>query len=108
MSKLENLNNQKLFRMLAIAGIIYINILLIIIFSSYFQTKANLTNPLIPKQLIDISFEQNAVKGMILSSGLLILLVLKFAKQNFFTSIGSFILLLAYLFVDHSIDFSAM
>ena len=96
----ENLNDKKTIKILSIATILYINVLLIFIFAAYFRNKMNLTNPLIPKNLVDLSFEKYALKGLILSCGLPVLFLLKFWKKNFAVVVGSAVLALIYTFLE--------
>ena len=104
MNKLIEVNQLKSTNIISIVLILYINILMVSIFAQYYTNKFNLENPLIPRELVTVMFEPYAKKGFILASGLPIILILKFIKQNLLVIIGALILIAAYYFTNHSID----
>ncbi len=70
-------------------------------FCQYYSMKLNFTNPLIPEKLIEIATKPFLDKAMILSVGIIVMVIMKFFKRNFFAlCIG--LLLIAYsIFSNH-------
>ena len=62
----------------------------------------NLKNPLISQELISDLFTPYADVGFILSIGLMLILVLKFFKQNLIVIIGALILIGFYYLADYN------
>lgn len=82
LEKLREVNRSRSTEIAAKVLIVLTIIYLLSVFCFYFQTKLNITNPLIPKYLITYVFDPYAFKGLILTIGLLIAVILKFVKQN--------------------------
>ena len=101
--KIDRINQLRITEGFSIGFIVFLNLILVSIFAKFYQIKFNLDNPLIPKDLIVLAFEPYAKKGVIVSCGLLIVLTLKFLKQNLFVIIVSLILISIYLFTNHHI-----
>lgn len=80
--KLNLINRQKNIEIIASVLILVAIILLLNVFAVYYSTKLNLSNPLIPKCLAFEIFEPYALKGIILTIGLLIATILKLFKQH--------------------------
>ena len=74
----RNVSTEKAASGLTILALLH----LINVFAFYYKTKLNLANPLIPKYLAFELFEPYAVKGIILTIGILIATFLKLFKQN--------------------------
>jgi hypothetical protein len=74
----RNVSTEKAASGLTILALLH----LINVFTFYYKTKLNLANPLIPKYLAFELFEPYAVKGIILTIGILIATFLKLFKQN--------------------------
>ena len=92
----------------AASGLIILALLhLINVFAFYYKTKLDLVNPLIPKDLAFELFEPYAVKGTILTIGLLIATFLKFFKQNLIVIIICFIAIALYHFTRFEPNFTA-
>ena len=90
----RNSNTEKTASFLIILALLH----LINVFAFYYKTKLNLANPLIPKYLAFELFEPYAVKGIILTIGILIASFLKFFKQNLIVIlVCAMIILLYYL-----------
>ena len=102
--KLQKLNQSKGASIGSVCVILYLNLLLVLIFIQYFQNKAALNNPLIPREIVDVTFEQNARKGLILSIGFIVILLLKFTKQNFLAILAWIIVIAIYNFTTHIIE----
>ncbi len=98
---ISNANKLTAINVLAFGLIVVIHILLISVFVKYFQIKSGLNNPLIPRSIIDYSFQPYALKGLILSFGLPVILLLKHMKQNILVVIGGITILVTYAFTDH-------
>ena len=101
--KIDRINQLRITEGFSIGFIVFLNLILVSIFAKFYQIKFNLDNPLIPKDLIALAFEPYAKKGVILSTGLLIVITLKFFKQNLFAIIVSLIFISIYLFTNHHI-----
>lgn len=71
---------------------------LIWIFASYYRTRWNLSNPLIPKELADYAFWPFALKGLILSVGLPLALAFRLSGQNVASVVVSLISLALAVF----------
>ena len=90
----RNVSTEKTASILIILALLH----LINVFAFYYKTKLNLANPLIPKYLAFELFEPYAVKGIILTIGILIASFLKFFKQNLIVIlVCAMIILLYYL-----------
>ena len=74
----RNVSTEKTSSGLIILALFY----LVSVFAFYYKTKLEIVNPLIPKYLAYELFEPYAVKGIILTIGLLLATTLKFLKQN--------------------------
>ncbi|WP_158611967.1 hypothetical protein, partial [Flavobacterium macacae] len=103
MIRIEKYNESK-----AIKGIIYACISLVILFAGatfaqYYSTKLNLTNPLIPEDLVQMSLKPYLIKGIILVSGLVGVFALTFYKRNILALVLAIILIVYYLFSNHYI-----
>ena len=105
MIKLNELNEKRITNVFAILSLLYLNLLLISIFAEYFYTSLSLTNPLLPESLINIVFEPYAKKGLIISLGFPIVLLLKFAKKNLLAILGVIFIVALYFSVNHVIEF---
>lgn len=101
LQNIANANNLRAVNILAFGLIAVIHILLISIFIKYFQIKSGLNNPLIPRSIIDYGFQTYALKGLILSFGLPVILLLKYMQQNILVVIGGITIIVSYTFTDH-------
>lgn len=106
LEKLNLLNNKKQTIILANALILLLIFHLLYIFSVYYSTKFNFNNPLIPKYLAFEVFAPFAKKGLFITLGLLLILPLKFFKQNFFVAVLCIITFVIYYLTSFEPDFS--
>ncbi len=72
-------------------------------FSQYYSMKLNLINPLIPKDLVQKLVKPYLIKGIILLSGLAIIIVSTFYKQNLIALVLAILLITYYIFSNHYI-----
>lgn len=79
---------------------------LIFIFLIYCSVKLSYRNPLIPKYLAFEVFAPYAEKGLIITIGLLIVMPLKFFKQNLLVIIMCSIVIALYYFTSFEPDFT--
>lgn len=79
---------------------------LINVFAFYYKTKLNLANPLIPKYLAFELFEPYAVKGIILTIGILIATFLKLFKQNLLVILVCTLIIALYYFTSFQPNFA--
>lgn len=70
-------------------------------FAQYYSMKLNLTNPLIPESLVKMASMPYMKKGIILLSGLIIVVTLKSFKKNLFAFSVAIILLIYFIFSNH-------
>jgi hypothetical protein len=104
--KLNQINNSKRVFQISNWLIILLILHLLFIFLIYYTTKLNYKNPLIPKYLAFEVFAPYAQKGLIITFGLLIVMPLKFLKQNLLIIIICSILIALYYFTSFEPDFS--
>lgn len=104
--KLKEINQKNNIERISGILVIVAMILLLNVFTVYYKTKLNLTNPLIPKYLIDGVFAPYALKGIILSCGILAATILKFFRQNLAAIIFCAIAIILYYFTSFEPDFS--
>lgn len=95
-TKLSQINNNKIIKILSIVCILYVNILFISIFAQYFYLNMSLDNPLIAKEQIIKLFNPYAEFGFKLSFAFPIILILKFIKQNLLAVLVSLIFIVLY------------
>lgn len=95
-TKLSQINNNKIIKILSVICILYINILFISIFAQYFYLNMSLDNPLIAKEQIIKLFNPYAEFGFKLSFAFPIILILKFIKQNFLSVLASLVFIVMY------------
>lgn len=96
------LNTAKITNGFSIFLILYINFLILSTFAQFISLKLNLKNPLIPQEFISDLFTPYADVGFVLSTGLMLILILKFFKQNLIVIIGALILIGIYYLTDFS------
>lgn len=106
LTKLNVINNKKSIARISNCLIILLILHLLFIFLIYCTTKLNYKNPLIPKYLAFEVFAPYAQKGLIITFGLLIVMSLKFFKQNLLIIIICSILIALYYFTSFEPDFS--
>ena len=80
--KIKNYSQSKKFSFATYACIALILFFIIVTFAQYYSIKLNLTNPLIPKTLVQMIFENYMKKAITLFIGLLLILILTFYKKN--------------------------
>lgn len=97
--KLREINEIKIVKIFSTVSLLMINLMIVWIFLNYYNIKSNLTNPLIPESLISYVFEPYIKKGMILSIGLLVFMILKSIKQNFLVIISFVFLMIVNQFI---------
>ena len=89
------------------SGLIILALLhLINVFAFYYKTKLEIVNPLIPKYLAYELFEPYAVKGIILTIGILVATLLKFFKQNLLVILVCAIIIALYYFTSFEPNFT--
>jgi len=103
MIKFEKYNQSKKIKVATYISIVIILFFLFITYLRYNSTKLNLTNPLIPKYLVEISIRPFIIKGIILISGLLGIIILTYVKKNLFALILAIVIILYYIFSNHYI-----
>ena len=106
LEKLKEVNRNRSTEITAKVLIVLTILYLLSIFCVYFQTKLNLTNPLIPKYLITGIFDPYATKGIILTIGLLVATILQFFKQNLITILVCVIALTLYYITTFEANFA--
>ena len=104
--KLNEINKIKNFEKIANAFLIILIFHLLFVFEKYYSTKFNLNNPLIPKYLAFEIFAPYAKKGLILTFGLLIAIVLKFLKQNLIIILICLFVIAVYYFTTFEPNFT--
>lgn len=106
LEKLNSLNNIKKIELASNVLIILLIFHLLYIFTVFYSTKLNLENPLIPQQILIAVFAPFAQKGIFITLGLLLILPLKFFKQNFFVVVLCIITFAIYYLTSFEADFS--
>ncbi|PKP14598.1 MAG: hypothetical protein CVU07_14055 [Bacteroidetes bacterium HGW-Bacteroidetes-23] len=106
LEKLNSFNNKKQTIILANALILLLIFHLLYIFAVFYSTKFNFSNPLIPQEIVIEVFAPFAQKGIFITLGLLLILPLKFFKQNFFVVVLSIITFAIYYLTSFQPDFS--
>ena len=96
LEKLNLINRNKQVEHISRFLIIPPILLLISIIATYYSTKLNLTNPLIPKDLISEILQPYVIKGTILTIGILLATTLKIFKQNLIAIIICVIIIAFY------------
>lgn len=86
----------------------YICIALILLFttatfSQYYSMKLNLTNPLIPEDLVQKFIKPYLIKGIILLSGLAVIIISTIYRQNLIALVLAILLITYYIFSNHYI-----
>jgi hypothetical protein len=97
---IEKYNKSKHFR--AATYVCSSLILLFIVgdFSKYYSLKLSLTNPLIPKTIIEMAFQQFIRKAIFLFSGLLVVLSFIFYKKNVY-AFGLSVFIIGYYILSN-------
>ncbi|MBD0725924.1 hypothetical protein B6A10_12105 [Flavobacterium sp. L1I52] len=103
MIKIEKYNQSKTIKITTCIFVILILVFIISTFARYYSTKLNLTNPLIPKYLVEMSIRPFLKKGIILISGLFGVLALSFLKKNLLAFILGLIVITYFIFSNHYI-----
>lgn len=106
LEKLNSLNNKKQVEVVSNILIMVLIFHLIYIFKVYYATKFNFSNPLIPKYLAFEVFAPFAQKGLSTTLGLVLIMPLKFFKQNFIVVLISLLILAIYYATSFEPDFS--
>jgi hypothetical protein len=104
--KLKEFNHNKRISQISNCLVIILILHLLFIFMIYCTVKLSYRNPLIPKYLAFEVFAPYAEKGLIITIGLLIVMPLKFFKQNLLTIIICLILIALYYFTSFEPDFT--
>ena len=104
--KLKEINNKKSIIRTSNCLIIILILHLLFIYLIYCTTKLNYRNPLIPKYLAFEVFAPYAQKGFIITAGLLIVMPLKFFKQNLFAIIICLVLIGLYYLTSFEPNFA--
>ena len=102
-TKVKNINENRIIDKSSMGLILFINLILISIFAKYYSIKSDLDNPLIPKYMVSLAYEPYIKKGIILSIGFLVLLILKYLKQNVLVIVIALALIWFYFFTNHNI-----
>lgn len=103
---LREINRKSIIVKISNILITIVILLLLNVFAVYYSTKLNLTNPLIPKYLAFEIFAPYAVKGFILTLGLLIATSLKFFKQNLIAIVICLLVIVLYIFTAFEPNFA--
>jgi hypothetical protein len=106
LEKLKEINRKSRVEKISNVLILFIILLLLNIFAVYYSTKLNLDNPLIPQHLTFEIFDPYAVKGFILTFGLLIATSLKFFKQNLIAIVMCVLVIVLYYFTSFEPNFT--
>lgn len=97
MTNIEKYNQSKIFKFATYFCVVLILFFIIVTYTQYNATKLNLTNPLLPKILLDKLFENYIKKTLTLFIGLLLVLALTFYKKNVFAFALSIIIIAYYI-----------
>ena len=100
------LNNTRVAIGVSIVLILFVNFLIISAFAHFQSLKLNLDNPIMPQEYISDIFAPYAKVGLVLSIGLILLLLLKFLKQNLMVIIGAVLLIGFYYLTDLTPDWN--
>lgn len=103
MNKIEKYHQSKAIKLATYACVALIVLFAVVTFSQYYSTKLNLTNPLIPEYLVQMSIKPYLIKGAILITGILGIFALIFYKKNLFGFALAIFLIIYYIFSNHSI-----
>ena len=106
LEKLKEINRKSNVEKISNVLITLALLLLVNVFAVYYSTKLNLTNPLITKYLAFEIFAPYAVKGFILTLGLLIATSLKFFKQNLIAIVICLLVIALYYFTNFEPNFA--
>lgn len=106
LEKLNAINNQKRVARISNCLIILLILHLLFIYLIYCTTKLSYRNPLIPKYLAFEVFAPYAEKGLIITAGLLMVMPLKFFKQNLFAIIICLVLIGLYYLTSFEPNFA--
>ena len=104
--KLKLINRKKSVERISNFLIFLPILLLISIFANYYSTKLNLSNPLIPKYLAFEIFAPYALKGTILTIGILLVTALKIFKQNLIAILICVIIIALYYLTSFEPNFA--
>ena len=103
MTKIEKYSNSNAF----IIAIYVFNALILLFtiatFLQYFSLKLNLTNPLISEDLVQTFTKPYLTKGIILLSGLLMIVALTFNKKRLTALVFAMLFVAYYIFSNHYI-----
>lgn len=100
LKELKEINELKIIKIFSIVSLFYLNLMIIIQFLNYYTIKMDMSNPLIPESLIDYSYEPYIKNGLVLSTGLLILMILKLMKQNLLLTICFVVIMIVNRFIN--------
>ncbi len=106
LEKLKEINRKSIVSKSLNVFILLLILHLIFIFTVYYSTKFNYSNPLIPTYLVFEVFAPFAEKGMILSIGLLMIIALKNFKQNLLAIVICLIIIALYYFTSFEPNFT--
>ena len=98
MIKIERYNQSKTIKLATYVCVALIVSFTVATFAQYYSTKLNLTNPLIPEYLVQMSIKPYLIKGTILIIGLLGIFTLNFYKKNLFGFALASLLIIYYIF----------
>jgi hypothetical protein len=104
--KYSALNNTKVTVRVSIVLILYVNYLVITGFVKFQSLNLNLDNPLIPQEYISDIFASYAKVGLVLSIGLMLILLLKFRRQNLIVILGAVVLIGFYYLTDQTTNWN--
>lgn len=79
---------------------------LLFVFAVYFSTKLVFQNPLLPKYIAFETFAPYALKGLIVTFGLLTAILLKFLKQNLIVIVICIIVITIFYCTPFEPDFT--
>ncbi|MNE92329.1 hypothetical protein D3C80_1900400 [compost metagenome] len=99
--RFEKLDTSKKIKIATTIAIVLIVAFAVTSFAQYQSMKLNFQNPLIPEKLIEMATLPYLKKGIILSIGLFITLLLKYMKRNFFAFCIALALIAYYILSDH-------
>ena len=103
MIKFEKYNQSKTITISTYVCVALLLLFVVATFAQYYSTKLNLTNPLIPEYLVQMSIKPYLIKGAILISGLLGIFVLNFYKKNMLAFALAILLITYYIFFNHHV-----
>ena len=99
--KIEEYNQSKKIKIASYVCVALILLFVVASFAQCYSIKLNLTNPLIPEQLVEMTMRPYLIKGILLSAGITAILILNFFKKNAYALTLAILLIAYYIFSDH-------